>query len=91
MNHEGHEVTRRYDFCGFPSCTLVTFVVRIERCPGSKMSVMEKKIFWISFTMFGLAADFVLPHLVGAGSDDSDRLRELVDRLSQRLVLKYSF
>jgi hypothetical protein len=22
---------------------------------------MEKKIFWISFTVFGLAADFILP------------------------------
>ena len=44
---------------------------------------MEKKIFWISFTVLGLVADFISAHLVGAGSDPPDRVCQLVDRVSQ--------
>jgi hypothetical protein len=44
---------------------------------------MERKIFWISFTVLGLAADFAL---VGSGRDHSHRVHLVVGGLPQRLV-----
>jgi hypothetical protein len=44
---------------------------------------VERKIFWITFTILGLAADFVLP----LWCDHPQLLLELVGGLSQRLVL----
>ena len=36
--------------------------LRLQSAPTRfKMSLWRRKIFWISFTVFGLAADFVLP------------------------------
>jgi hypothetical protein len=33
----------------------------IEQLKGLTIQSMERKIFWLSFTVLGLAADFVLP------------------------------
>src|ERR1039458_8419884 len=48
---------------------------------------MERKIFWSTFTILGLMADFILSALVGTGRYDSNWLHQLVGCLSQRLVL----
>ena len=48
---------------------------------------MERKIFWISFTVLGLGGGFCFAAVVGVGGNHPDCVRELVDRVSERLVL----
>ena len=46
----------------------VTFIhFRVVRPPATRAynRIMEKKIFWIVFTILGLVADFVLPLWLG--------------------------
>ena len=47
---------------------------------------MERKIFWLVFTVLGLASRFRFAVMVGAVFDHSDRLYFLVGRLSQWMV-----
>ena len=44
---------------------------------------MERKIFWISFTVLGLAADFLLPLWWALARNPANCLRELVDRVPE--------
>jgi hypothetical protein len=51
------------------------------------LKTVERKIFWITFTLLGLVADFRAATPVGTGSNHSHLLRELVGGISERLVL----
>ena len=44
---------------------------------------MEKKIFWISFTILGLVADFTCPIWWAVAGNHPGCICQLVDRVSQ--------
>jgi len=44
------------------------FVIKITRPNASYNAGMQRKIFWMSFTLFGLLADFMLPFWWAVGA-----------------------
>ena len=94
MNHEGHEVSRRLCFPGFPSCTFVPFVVHglqtdhCQRRPGvsnphtarySICAMWKRALLLLCFVAPAIAAEKMsAPQLIDLAKSNSANLRDAI-------------